>query len=171
MNAMGRRQLRDRAAFDQMRLDQIPRLRHRRSPLVGCLLCLDTGVAYLLKPDTSPSAYSLGFGLLSGLRRPGGTVIESGWLRLIPIVLWHDCGTVVARATCSSPAPQVFPRKHGQTIRNPWQSQPVTDEELKLDPKAPNRLRIGTCRALLQWVFDNVEGWTADSPRKRPTSF
>jgi hypothetical protein len=39
-----------------MRLDQVPRLCHRRSPFVGCLLCLDTGVAYLLKPDTSLSA-------------------------------------------------------------------------------------------------------------------
>ncbi len=44
------------------RLDQVPRLCHRRSPFVGCLLCLDTGVAYLLKPDTTPSAHRAGFG-------------------------------------------------------------------------------------------------------------
>jgi hypothetical protein len=36
-----------------MRLDQVPRLCHRRAPFIWCLLCLDTGVAYLLKPDTA----------------------------------------------------------------------------------------------------------------------
>jgi hypothetical protein len=36
-----------------MCLDQIPRLVHRRAPLVGCLLCPDTDVAYVLKPDTA----------------------------------------------------------------------------------------------------------------------
>jgi hypothetical protein len=34
-------------------------------------------------------------------------------------------------------------------------------EETPLDPKAPDRLRIGTCRAVLEWVFENIEGWTA----------
>jgi hypothetical protein len=36
-----------------MRLDQIPRLVHRRAPFIRCLLCPDTGVAYVLKPDTT----------------------------------------------------------------------------------------------------------------------
>lgn len=35
-----------------MRLDQVPRPCHRRSPLIRCLLCPDTGVAYVVKPDT-----------------------------------------------------------------------------------------------------------------------
>jgi hypothetical protein len=52
MHAVGRRQLCDRAALQKMRLDQVPRLCHRRSPFVGCLLCLDTGVAYVVEPDT-----------------------------------------------------------------------------------------------------------------------
>lgn len=29
------------------------------------------------------------------------------------------------------------------------------------DPKAPDRLRIGTANQYLQWVFDNAEQWTA----------
>src|SRR5262245_53002998 len=77
MHAVGSRQLCDRAAFDQMRLDQVPRLCHRRAPFIRCLLCLDTGVAYLLKPDTSLSALSVGarsrvpavLSILSGARR------------------------------------------------------------------------------------------------------
>lgn len=38
----------------------------------------------------------------------------------------------------------------------------MATEEAPLDPKAPNRLRIGTCRAMLEWVFENIEGWTAE---------
>jgi len=34
-------------------------------------------------------------------------------------------------------------------------------EQTPLDPKAPDRLRIGTCRSLLEWVFENIEDWTA----------
>jgi len=38
----------------------------------------------------------------------------------------------------------------------------VFDEELTpFDPKAPNRLRIGTCNQYLQWVVENAEQWTA----------
>jgi hypothetical protein len=34
--------------------------------------------------------------------------------------------------------------------------------EASFDSKAPDRLRIGTCRTLLHWTFENVEGWTAN---------
>ena len=56
MHSVGRRQLADRAALQYVRLDQVPRLVHRRAPLIRCLLCPDTGVAYVVKPDTTPSA-------------------------------------------------------------------------------------------------------------------
>ena len=40
------------------------------------------------------------------------------------------------------------------------------EERTPLDPKAPNRLRIGTCRSYLQWVFEKVGSWTADRQGK-----
>jgi hypothetical protein len=34
--------------------------------------------------------------------------------------------------------------------------------EASFDSKAPDRLRIGTCRTLLHWTIESIEGWTAN---------
>ena len=58
MDPMSRRQLANGPALQHMRLDEIPRHIHRKTPSRRCLLCPDTSVAYVLKPHTPPSVHS-----------------------------------------------------------------------------------------------------------------
>jgi hypothetical protein len=55
---MSRCQLADRATLQQMRLDQIPRPLHRKTPSRWCLPCPDTCVADVVEPHTALSVFA-----------------------------------------------------------------------------------------------------------------